>query len=237
MDADPVLPTVTEATCESRAKTVNLESAHLIWHWSMAMKKALFIAAWLLIAGCGDKKKQGDGSQGAVSPSAVGVDPLPKISYEEICDEIKKENITKLKEMAAEGIKFGEYKDKLSQATLFLCAAHEGNPEIINLFIKSGVNVNYQMSIGLSALHIAASGGKGTGYPVGEIIDLLLKAGANPKTRENQGLTPREYAIQQMRRWKNPSVLEEELKEGLVILEIAENSGSAAPPSTLPKPK
>lgn len=58
---------------------------------------------------------------------------------------------------------------------------------VAELLVERGIDVNWQNAAGQTALHLAASRGK-------EFIDLLIKAGANEKLKNEDGLTALEVA-------------------------------------------
>lgn len=68
-------------------------------------------------------------------------------------------------------------------------AARNNDVDQVEALIKDGVNINQQNKYCHSALHVASA----RGYE--EIVDILLKAGANMRTRCRDGYTPIEVAI------------------------------------------
>lgn len=64
-------------------------------------------------------------------------------------------------------------------------AANKGNLEIVNFLIAKGADINYEDSIGASALVFAASSGqKNT-----EVYEAFFKAGLDPKKKYKEGMT------------------------------------------------
>lgn len=69
-------------------------------------------------------------------------------------------------------------------ADSFLSAVQEGDPEVVDLFVRSNFNVNLVDDDGTPALLIALK----SGYTI--VAKILVDAGADPNARDKLGLTP-----------------------------------------------
>jgi ankyrin repeat protein len=73
--------------------------------------------------------------------------------------------------------------------TPLMLAVRSGDPELVDLLISKGANVNHKSEMGETALHIASY------YEVAtRILKSLITAGAKPNSMNNEGYTPLMYA-------------------------------------------
>jgi len=101
---------------------------------------------------------------------------------------IKKENKeTAIKEKAQYRSAFPHKIPKIRDGSL-LSAAKRATVETLRYLLGKGLNINYRDSKGNSALHYAVYGKRH------ENIKYLLKKGADPQAKNNQGLNPKEAA-------------------------------------------
>ena len=70
--------------------------------------------------------------------------------------------------------------------TLLLKACHNSNPQLAQLLIKDGANVNTTDVDGKTALMLAASSPRGMNMP---LINLLIEKGADVNARDKTGQT------------------------------------------------
>jgi len=69
----------------------------------------------------------------------------------------------------------------------------DAEPELIEYFLRLGVSVNAQNNQGMTALHLLSKS-LPTDTILHQSINLLLKAGANPLLKDNEGHTPLDLA-------------------------------------------
>jgi hypothetical protein len=77
--------------------------------------------------------------------------------------------------------------------TALIPAAERGHVETVRTLIESGVSVDHINDLGWTALLEAIILGNG-GERHRQIVDMLLKAGANPDLADREGVTPLEHA-------------------------------------------
>lgn len=77
--------------------------------------------------------------------------------------------------------------------TALIPAAERGHVETVRILIEAGVDVDHVNNLGWTALLEAIILGDGAS-PHQQIVDILLKAGANPSLADHGGLTPLEHA-------------------------------------------
>lgn len=87
--------------------------------------------------------------------------------------EDKLESVRKLEK---QGIEFSE--------EAFLKTVLDGDQSLVDLFVRAGINIHIHDKLGNPAIIIALK----NGYTV--IANILLTAGADPNTRDEQGFTP-----------------------------------------------
>ncbi len=79
-------------------------------------------------------------------------------------------------------------RNPMHNQALHACVALSQDSETVRLLIEQGADVNMAQAGGYTPLHQAAAAGST------ELVEVLLKAGANPVTPCNQGKTPADYA-------------------------------------------
>lgn len=77
--------------------------------------------------------------------------------------------------------------------TALIPAAERGHVETVRTLIEAGVDIDHVNNLGWTALLEAVILGDG-GKQHQQIVDILLKAGANPSLADNGGITPLEHA-------------------------------------------
>jgi ankyrin repeat protein len=78
----------------------------------------------------------------------------------------------------------------LRNQPLHACLALHSSPEIVQVLLDGGADVNATQAGGYAPLHQAAASGSEA------VVDLLLRAGANPALRCDQGKTAADYAAE-----------------------------------------
>jgi ankyrin repeat protein len=79
-------------------------------------------------------------------------------------------------------------RNPLHNQALHACVALSQDSETVRLLIEQGADVNMAQGGGYTPLHQAAAAG------CTELVEVLLKAGANPAMLCHQGKTPADYA-------------------------------------------
>ena len=103
------------------------------------------------------------------------------------------EQFEQLIEDTAKGIIDGhihEVTPKKRETALHWAARDHPNPEVIDILIDAGAEVDARSNTGFTPLHYAARSKNPRG-----IVPALLDAGADPNARSNNGLTPLHLAV------------------------------------------
>lgn len=98
----------------------------------------------------------------------------------------------------AEILKLDRGADEQSKAgyTALMAAAYAGNTEGVRLLPAAGADVNRQNESGMTPLHRAVQGDAKS--PKAAAVELLLRAGANPRLPDSYGRTPLQLASPDM---------------------------------------
>ena len=111
-------------------------------------------------------------------------------------------------------------------------AAYWGETEIVRLLLKHGAKADWDNGKGWTALHSAAVSGSLNSRK--DIIDMLVKAGADLDKKDKCGWTPRDY----MTLWETNAEAAEKLKKYLAELEgIKPASNTPQKPPHINTPK
>jgi len=88
------------------------------------------------------------------------------------------------------GVKI-DVPDPQNGVTLLSLAVFKNDPDTLRFLIRRGADVNHKDKLGFTPLHWAAN----VDFGDTAVVELLLKAGANPATRNADGLTPLQVAV------------------------------------------
>jgi ankyrin repeat protein len=123
--------------------------------------------------------------------------------------ELKNEKL--LKQMIQEGKLTVTDKNKQGMDPLMFAVDCEFSGDLVEYLIKAGCSVNAQDQTGRTALHYACD------LENSEIVDSLLRNGADPRIKDNTGLSPLDEATENeeifdLLKEKEESLAESELK-------------------------
>lgn len=153
--------------------------------------KGTFIIAVALISSCG-----GTGNPSQHDDTATSSTARTKAPKTDIHTAVITENEEALKQHIAAGSDINE-KDPFGGSSPLISAAVFGKPEMANILIEAGADLDFQNNDGSTALISAAFFGRV------EIVRLLLDAGADKTIKNKSGATAYESVLAPFSEVKN----------------------------------